>query len=318
MQLSVIIPTRNRSVLLARCLQSLTEQTVSCNHFEVLVIDNASIDETTSVCAGFREKLSNLRYCLEPSPGLHAGRHCGVKLSRGEILLFVDDDIKAFPTWLEGVSEAFEDPDVALVGGRVLPEYESPPPKWLDELWSGNSRGRWLGYLSLSDLGDVVREVAPSLVWGCNFSIRKSVLLECGGFHPDGMPQELVRFRGDGETAVSRCLKRKGYKAVHHPKASVHHWVPTARMQMDYLAQRAYLQGISDSYTCVRRSQGLSRADGVTIRLKHIRALVKERRKPIRLALFRAYRKGFLYHRKEVAGDPALLDWVLRETYIDG
>jgi len=93
---------------------------------------------------------------------------------------------------------------------------------------------RILIYLSILDLGDTIKTINPYHVFGCNFSIRKKILLEAGGFHPDAMPQELIRFRGDGESHVSRYILVHGYKTLYHPKASVYHLVTHNRMTEDY------------------------------------------------------------------------------------
>jgi len=64
---------------------------------------------------------------------LHVGRHLGLKKAQGDILVFADDDIEAFPTWLEGIAEAFEDPQIALVGVKNLSESTNDllKPAWL-------------------------------------------------------------------------------------------------------------------------------------------------------------------------------------------
>src|SRR5262249_31079384 len=155
----------------------------------------------------FKETFNRLRYVYDASPGLHVGRHHGFREAEGDILVFIDDDIEAFPTLLSSIEEAFEDNEVALVGGKCLPKYDGRVPEWLSAMWVPNSRGeRSFGYLSLIDLGEVPKRVDPLLVFGCNFSIRRAVLTEAGGFHPDGFPEQLTRFRGDGETYVSRYL----------------------------------------------------------------------------------------------------------------
>ncbi|MDY7033025.1 MAG: glycosyltransferase family 2 protein, partial [Thermodesulfobacteriota bacterium] len=222
MKLSVIIPTRNRSAVLRRSLESLCQQTLFEEMFDIWVIDNGSTDNTALMCEEFCTKLPNLKYHLEPIPGLHSGRHAGLMLSSSDILVFADDDIRAFPTWLEGIAETFNNPKVALVGGKNLPDYVHTPPQWLDDLWRYNEYGRCLGYLALLDFGDVVRSIPPTYIWGCNFAIQRSILIECGGFHPDGMPNEMIRYRGDGETAVSRYVQKKGYLSIYNPKASVY------------------------------------------------------------------------------------------------
>src|SRR5512139_2803936 len=106
--LTVVIPTRNRSALLDRALASLVCQTLPQDHFEVIVVDNGSTDSTRSVCDAFAPRFVSFRYQYDARPGLHIGRNLGLKHARGEILVYGDDDIAAFPAWLEGIYEAFQ------------------------------------------------------------------------------------------------------------------------------------------------------------------------------------------------------------------
>ena len=127
--------------------------------------------------------------------------------------------LKLFRHCYPRLRRAFENPKVALVGGKCLPKYEGQVPELLSAMWAPNDRGeRIVGYLSLIDLGDFPKMVDPLLVFGCNFSIRRSVLLAAGGFHPDGLPEQLICFRGDGETYVSRYIAAKGYNAFYDPE----------------------------------------------------------------------------------------------------
>ena len=126
--LSVIIPTRNRSVLLDKTLQSISAQTFSADRFEVIIVDNGSTDETPAIANRYRGTLKNLKYFYEANPGLHVGRHCGLRESQGSILTYADDDIEAFPTWIEGIYESFLQEDVGIVGGKDVPLYEAPSP----------------------------------------------------------------------------------------------------------------------------------------------------------------------------------------------
>jgi hypothetical protein len=116
-----------------------------------------------------------------------------------------------------------------------------------------NQCGHALGYLSVLDFGDKIIEIDPGYVWGCNYSIRKNILLKAKGFHPDGFPQEMIKYRGDGETYVSDYIRQNNYKTIYNPKASVYHFVPKSRMTIDYFCKRAFNQGISDSYTEIRK-----------------------------------------------------------------
>jgi glucosyl-dolichyl phosphate glucuronosyltransferase len=313
---SIIIPTRNRAVSLAAALESIAKQTVGHNRFEVLVVDNGSTDHTANMVDGFRASLPNLRYFLADNPGLHVGRHKGLFEAKAEILSFIDDDVEVFQTWLEGIAKAFEDPEVVLVGGKILPKFETTPPQWLKRMWTKKStEGYILGYLSLLDLGQTIKEISPNYVFGCNFSIRKSIVLNAKGFHPDGMPQAFTRFRGDGETHISKYVSSKKYKALYNPKASVYHRIPAERMTETYFLKRAYNQGISNSYTLTREGRPKDWLKLNYQKFKHMtRKFLGDR---LEYRIRQAYFAGFDYHQKEVKKDRNLYEWVTRETYLD-
>jgi glucosyl-dolichyl phosphate glucuronosyltransferase len=356
MVLSVVIPTRNRSERLGLALRSFEMQSLTDRDFEMIVVDNGSTDGTRQVVEEFASRIAHVRYVYDELPGLHVGRHRGFSEANGDILVYVDDDIEAFPTLLKAIWEAFADVETVLVGGKCLPNFEAEPPEWLSGMWGPNAQGdRILSYLSLVDLGEIPKVVNPLLVPGCNFSIRRSVLAEAGGFHPDGMPQELIRFRGDGETYVSNFIFAKGYKALYYPKASVYHQVPAERMTLDYFCRRAFSQGISDSFAAIRESHGLDlrtspesrKEDSGTIGLiwrKAFRHAVRVIPSKLRFEIssvirsFRgrvvagrsraaedlaraiavAYHNGYTYHQHSVQESKELLSWVLRKSYWDG
>jgi glycosyltransferase involved in cell wall biosynthesis len=322
--------------MLKLALESIAKQNLSQQSFETIVVDNGSTDETKEVVDSFVKNIPNLRYFYEETPGLHVGRHKGLKEAKADILVYADDDIEAFPTWLEGIVEAFEDKDVMLVGGKNLPKFEAEPPDWVMKMWSRpHPEGKILGHLGILDFGDSIKEISPYYVFGCNFSIRKSILLEAKGFHPDAMPQELIRFRGDGESHVSHYILEQGYTALYHPNVSVYHLVPKERMTESYFCKRAYNQGISDSYTQIRAVHGLAySAKSLYEKLRQMspsdivraigrrakRVIGRSRKEPfdeIQGKIAQAYRAGWQFHQNEVQNDPKLLEYVLKQTYLE-
>ena len=135
-----------------------------------------------------------------------SGRHKGALESQAEVCAFIDDDVRVERDRLSGLQDAFKNPSVALVGGPSSPLFEADPPDWLAEFYSENEHGRSCGYLSLIDAGERAREIHPCFVWGLNFAIRRNILLDRGGFHPDCLPKPLQLFQGDGETGLSLKL----------------------------------------------------------------------------------------------------------------
>ena len=310
MKLSIIIPTRNRSKVLQKALESIFNQDLSKKHFEVIIVDNGSTDDTKNIVNSFVTKIDNLVYIYDENPGLHVGRHHGLLEARASILVYVDDDIEATPTWLEGILESFEDESVVLVGGKNLPKFESTPPSWILKMYEKGGKQKVVGFLSILDFGNEVQEINPNFVFGCNFSIRKSVLLEAGGFHPDGMPQNLIKYRGDGESYVSEFILEKGYKTIYNPKASVYHLCSTTRLTRKYFAQRSFNQGISNSYADIRseKTRSFFKTKIKTAILKYLFA------KDVQIQ--EQFLAGYKYHQNESKKDPILMEWIKRDNYL--
>ena len=322
--MSLIIPTRNRVGSLEVVLRSIMRQRLPASRFEVLVVDNGSTDTTKDVVQYYENILPNCRYVFAEKPGLHEGRHKGLEHAESDILVFADDDIRATPSWLEAIAEAFSDPKVSLVGGNNLPYLKGPAPPWLRRLWSIPSEGgRKIGQLSLLSLPPGKREISPFLVWGCNFSVRRSVVLDAGGFHPDAMPKNLIRFRGDGETHVSRYVHERGLTCVFDSRASIYHTVSQERMTFEYFRQRAFAQGISDSYTHLRNPKyGLGSPGMLKLRktLGKVRNYIKPKFRDGELQLLireldASYGEGYRFHQDNYASDPEVRSWTHRQDY---
>lgn len=317
-KLSVVIPTRNHAELLDRTLASLASQQYPCELFEVLVIDNGSSDSTPAVCEGWAARFKSFRRVFEPEPGLHVGRNLGMTLAREAILVYADDDIQADPEWLQSIAKAFEDPAVGLVGGNNLPDYESAPPGWLEGLKMRLPFGWAIPPLSVLDFGVEPRDVEPQYVWGCNYSIRKNLLLEIGGFHPDGMPANLEHLRGDGESYVSREVAGRGYRILFVPGASIRHFTPASRLTVEYLKNRGLRQGISKTYTVIRESGGLGVRATLILLLAALKsyAVASVSSNLGRQSLLKGYVKGILSHMRHCGRNLDTISWILKRHYM--
>lgn len=312
--ISIIVPTRDRSAALVRAVQTVINQDFPKTDYEILIVDNNS----TSSMRPFAEEViranpgHSIRYFHEPIPGLLSGRHRGAAESRGGILVFIDDDIEADRGWLAAIHEAFREPEVHLVGGRNLPNFEVPPPPWIEHIWEKGPDYATLysGTYSLIDFGEARREIDANHVWGLNFSIRKETLYRLGGFHPDVAPKQFRRFIGDGETGLTIKAKEHGLKAVYEPRALVRHLVSAERMTIRYVEQRHYFQGIFDSYTAIRQTRKIGF-------LYHASEFPETEKQTIPYRIQSAYTCGYNYHQREVRRDPKLLSWVLRANYFD-
>lgn len=339
-KISIIIPTLNRVEYLERTLLSLIHQHFSPDNYEIIIVDGGSIDQTKNLCEILISTNPNhsIYYINEPEPGLLAGRHRGVQEAKGEILIFVDDDIEASSDWLVSIHDAFYNLEIHLVGGKNLPKYETPPPSWLKYLWQTTSfGGKVCGYLSLLDLGENTIKIHPNFVWGLNFAIRRKTLFEIGGFHPDTYPKRYQRFQGNGETGLTMKLFEKGYEALYVPGATLFHIIPADRMTSEYFQKRMFFQGVCDSYTAIRKRKSISidasspSATSIKRMVKlNISSIIKHQVSKIvtffnvpknviklKKEMEQSYRKGYQFHQNEVRNDPELLQWVLKENYWD-
>src|SRR5271157_2135701 len=123
---SIVIPTRSRPDYLEVALASIVPQ-ADAVRAEVLVIDDAGPSATTRALT---ERLG-ARYEPHPGPlGLNSARNTGVERSSGELVVFVDDDIRASPRWLSALLEAAAaNPDVDVFTGPIRPRLEGRAPR---------------------------------------------------------------------------------------------------------------------------------------------------------------------------------------------
>ncbi len=113
---SVVICTRDRVEQLAQCLESILS--LAQRPDEIIVVDNAPrTDKTRKLVA----QMPEVRYVLEPRPGLSVARNTGIRHCTGEIIAFTDDDVLVHPDWITRIKQSFQDPIVMAVTGLVLP-----------------------------------------------------------------------------------------------------------------------------------------------------------------------------------------------------
>jgi glycosyltransferase involved in cell wall biosynthesis len=86
-EVSVIIPTYNRSSFLIQAVESVLDQ--SFRNFELLIIDDGSIDETKDILKRFGERIN---YIYQEHKGVSKARNLGIKLSKGRFISFLDSD----------------------------------------------------------------------------------------------------------------------------------------------------------------------------------------------------------------------------------
>jgi glycosyltransferase involved in cell wall biosynthesis len=114
MYFSVIIPTYNRVDSLRNILQALTKQNYPLDQFEVLVVDDGSKDDTSSIA---NEKFPfAFQYFRQTNQGATVARNHAADQARGDVLIFLDDDIAVVPEFISAFAAAHQQDRVVAVG----------------------------------------------------------------------------------------------------------------------------------------------------------------------------------------------------------
>lgn len=222
MKLSVIIPTYNEKKDLEKCIESFGFQTH--NDFEIIVVDDGSVDATAQMLQGMNKVLPNFSFYEQQHKGAGAARNLGVKHAEGKILVFVDADMTFEKDFLKKLVEPIE--GNATKGTFSKEEYVA---NW-DSVWSRcwNINEGWEEKRrhpnDYPDIQPVFR------------AILKSEFEKVGGFTPGGYDDDWSLY------------KKLGYEAVNAPGATFYHKnpesLPEVFKQARWVGKRRYKLGL--------------------------------------------------------------------------
>lgn len=209
---SIVIPVFNKCDYTLRCLNSILENTSNIS-YEVVVVDNASSDQTPEMLSSF-EGLVVIRN--DENKGFVDACNIGAAASKGEFILFLNNDTEVTPGWLEAMCQPFEDERTGLVGAKlVYPDgtlQEAGNIIWQDA--TGWNYGR----------GDDPKK--PEYCYkknvdycsGACLQIRRSLWEEIGGFDRRYVPAYYE------DTDLCFEARNRGYDVVFQPEAVVVHY----------------------------------------------------------------------------------------------
>ena len=186
---SVVIPAHNEEIYLPLCLESIGKQDYA-GEYEVIVVDNASTDNTAQIARDWGAKVV---YEGKRSPA--CARQKGAEVAKGKIIAFIDADTQAPAHWLSTIVWRFLcEPETVVISG---------PYAYCDagRIARIASYGNFISII----IDQLFRKAfnKGSAVWGCNFAVRRSALMEVGGFDTS------IRFYGE-EYELSLRLRKAG------------------------------------------------------------------------------------------------------------
>lgn len=205
--ISIILCTYNGGEKISECLRTLSEQGYPQDKYEIIVVDDASVDNTPEIVAGFPVKL--IRHSF--NQGAYGSRNTGMRVAIGEIVVFVDDDCYYYKDWLTKLIEPYHQEGVVAVGcltlassNKYLTEkymaetgYGNPSPKGYSK--SDNPLYRFFVYLQeMLRRPDALLKGYPIEVAAiyANSSFKKDVLEKLGGWDAE------LRYGGDSEMCM--------------------------------------------------------------------------------------------------------------------
>jgi FkbM family methyltransferase len=238
---TVIIPAYNCAHRVGVPLEALAAQDAAAGSFEVVVVDNASRDDTARAAiehpatAALRSIGCDVRVVREDRAGLGFARARGVAAARGQIVCFVEDDTVPAPDFVREGLRAFEDSSVGLIVSQFAPRYEHLPPEAVrrrEHLFGVNvTQGD-----SLVDYGAGATAI-PSI--GAGLWVRKTAWEQAMG----GAAQPVLRDRAGpelgtgGDIEIGYLVGRAGWKRLYWPAARLEHVIAARRFRLGYFCK---------------------------------------------------------------------------------
>ena len=216
---TVVICTRNRPVLLRKCLDAVALLNPAPD--AVLVVDNTQGNKETEE----ETRTFGARYIVEPLPGLSRARNRGLAECDTDIVAYLDDDAIPAPDWLGILMGPFADDKTAASTGKVVTPISQSGKRPESPRLLSNNDPHWFEISTFGGMG-----------LGSNMALRKSACVAPTMFDERlgrGAPFQI----GEESYAFARLLS-DGYKAAYLPSAVVFH-PPLSRDTVEHEAQNS-------------------------------------------------------------------------------
>lgn len=199
---SIVVPAYNEEAGIGRAVKSLLHLDYPREQYEIIVIDNNSVDKTSLAA----KEAGADKVFLETNKGTNLARERGRKEARGEIIAFLDGDSEAYPDWLKKIEKDLSLPGVVAVSGPYDYGFKGSRKK-LDDLYQAHILPRVPKILQF-----LFRRKAGVLIGG-NFAGMATAFEKIGGLPP-------LRFWGD-DVAIAMLISRHVGKVLFDPQLRI-------------------------------------------------------------------------------------------------
>jgi len=218
---------------------------------EVVVV----IDHNEELLARARHEFPGCTVVANDGPqGLSAARNTGVRVARGAVVLFLDDDATVADGWLASHHDAYLDATVIGTAGLVVPRWEAgAPPSWWPHEFD------WV--VGCTYIGAPTERVAVRNPIGANMGFRRAAILDAGGFSADlGRVGTVPVGCEETELSIRIAVTHPGTHVLSLPDAACHHLVPATRASWSYFWRRCLAEGRSKAVVATFAGAGAATA----------------------------------------------------------
>lgn len=248
---TVCVVTYDRPAALARMLDSIAAIRPPAEGWVragTVVVDNHPEGTAREVVEAWAAAGNDVRYVIEPEPGISAARNRAIAEATGAFVAFADDDDRVSPQWLYELTRTQQETGAEAVVGRKVLEFEEGSSRWAIE--SGVfepedlEQGQPVGYI-----GAGLLMVTRDLPFSPPFDPRFGLL-------------------GGEDDELARRLLAHGGRIVHARDAVVHVWIPADRTRFKGYVQREIRAG--SSLALIELSHASSAAARWMVRLRSL------------------------------------------------
>jgi glycosyltransferase involved in cell wall biosynthesis len=215
-RISFIIPMKNASKYISRCLEAILAEMESGD--EIIVVDNGSTDDSVSIAGQIKDV--TILHCPEGTIGYL--RNYGASRSQGDILAFIDADCVISQGWRSHVIKNLEAEGISATGSR----YEIPENAvWIEKAWFSQK---------------ILKAAPASYINSGNFAIKREAFSSVGGFD-----EKLIT----GEDAeLGWRLNGKGYIIIEDPEVECVHLGNPKTLKDFYRKQKWHALGMMGTF----------------------------------------------------------------------
>ncbi len=257
--LTLLIPTYNRSQSLLRTLESIAGQDCPAARWECVVVDNNSSDDTSNSVKGFISNHQDIdvKLLFEGVQGRSSALNSGIAASQGEIIVMVDDDEELLPDFVSGYLRLFEElPDATVAGGVMTPRYIGGRPKWMSHYTE-------LPILCPINYGERPRQFPDHRVpCGGNMAVKRELFDKYGVFLPH-LGRSGDSLIGGEEVEFLQRVKGQGEKIWYNPYSEVLHYALSYKLTPEHFRRLTYNIGVGQRMRSTAPLYRLLLAEGV-------------------------------------------------------